>query len=160
MVERRRWGRAGEQRPATTAEGRQRQAREARQREVSRHQRVCGEQEAKRRWEAGLVVPHYITVALDLNGLYGPEVDEACGASEPDVDRWEAGELYPGWDQLCALAELAGYPVAFFVRPVEDHVDAEWTSARFHVKNWLPAPPPILEFKDGARDALVQSRLW
>lgn len=160
MPERRRWARAGERLPATTVEGRRQQLREAQQRENARYLRVRDEQEARARWEAGLVVPHYITTALDLAGLYGPEVDEACGAHEPDVDRWKAGELYPSWGQLCALAELTGYPVAFFVRPAEGRVEAEWTTAQFHVKNWTPPKPPILAFKEGARDAMVQGRLW
>lgn len=85
MAERRRWGRAGERLLATTVEGRRQQARERQQRENTRYRRVLDEQEAKRRWEAGLVVPHYITTALDVNGLYGPEVDEACGAREAMV---------------------------------------------------------------------------
>jgi hypothetical protein len=127
---------------------------------ASRGRMLAADQEARRRYDAGLVVPHFITVALDIQGLYGPEVDEACGAHEPEVDLWESGELYPSWSQLCALAELTGYPVAFFVRPAEEHVDVEWTSARFHVKNWKPAPPPILAFKASARDAMVQGRLW
>jgi hypothetical protein len=60
---------------------------------------------------------------------------------------------------LCALAELTGYPVAFFVRPAEAHVELEWTSARFHIKGWKPSVP-VLAFKDGAREAMVQGRLW
>jgi hypothetical protein len=43
--------------------------------------------------------------------LEGPEVDIACGAKEPDVDRWEEGELYPTWEQLVLLAELTGHLV-------------------------------------------------
>lgn len=58
------------------------------------------------------------------------------------------------------MAELTGYPVAFFVRPAEAHVEAEWTTAQFHMKNWKPAPSPVLAFKPGARDAMVQGRLW
>lgn len=119
-----------------------------------------GDEEAKHRWEAGLVVPHYISVALDAQGLYGPEVDEACGANEPDVDRWEAGELYPTWEQLCLLAELTEVTPAYFVRPAEEHVEVGWTTARFHVKGWTQPPPPILAFKPGARSAMVQGRLW
>lgn len=160
MAERRRWGRVGERRPATTVEGRRQQLREATAREASRGRMLAADQEAQRRHEAGLVVPHFITMALDAQGLHGPEVDEACGAHEPDVDRWEAGELYPSWDQLVALAELTGVTPAWFVRPAADRVDYEWTSAQFHVKNRKPPPAPILEFKSGARDALVQGRLW
>lgn len=118
------------------------------------------DQEARRRYDAGLVVPHFITIALDAAGLYGPEVDEACGAHEPEVDLWEAGELYPSWSQLCALAELTGVTPAYFVRPAEDRAEITWTSAAFHVKNWKPPKPPILAFKPSARDAMVQGRLW
>lgn len=120
---------------------------------------VDDDAETRRRYDAGLVVPHYITLALDAQGLHGPEVDEACGAHEPDVDRWEAGELYPTWEQLRALAELTGVTPAYFVRPVEDRVEITWTTAQFHVKNWTPKPP-ILAFKPSARDAMVQGRLW
>lgn len=121
---------------------------------------LAREQQARRRYDAGLVVPHFITMALDAQGLFGPKVDEACGAHEPDVDQWEAGDLYPSWPQLCALAELCGVTPAWFVRPAEDRVDYEWTSAQFHVKNWKPPAPPILAFKPEAREAMVQGRLW
>lgn len=39
---------------------------------------------------AGRPYPERLTAALDLRELYGPEVDIACGAVEPAVDRWEA----------------------------------------------------------------------
>lgn len=64
------------------------------------------EQQAHRDWAAGKVIPHRITTALDAHSLYGPEVDRACGVEEPAVDRWEAGTLYPTWEQLRALATL------------------------------------------------------
>lgn len=63
-------------------------------------------QKAERDWQAGNIIPWRITVALDAHALYGPEVDRACGVEEPAVDQWEAGTLYPTWDQLCALATL------------------------------------------------------
>lgn len=50
--------------------------------------------------------PSRITLVLDVAGLDGPEVDEACLAKEPAVDNWELGSLAPSWEQLCALAEL------------------------------------------------------
>lgn len=118
------------------------------------------EQEAQRRWEAGLVVPHHITTALDAKGLYGPAVDEACGAREPDVDRWESGDLYPSWAQLCALAELTEVTVAYFVRPASEAIDASWTTLRFHTKAKDMPKPPVLEFKASARTAMTQATLW
>jgi hypothetical protein len=60
-------------------------------------------------------VPWRITVVLDAKGLYGPEVDEACGAAEPDVDLWEAGVLYPTWEQVQRLAELCGVTPRFLM---------------------------------------------
>lgn len=90
---------------------------------------------AHQRWRAGLVVPHVITMALDFHDLFGPEVDLACHASEPAVDRWEAGKLYPRWDQLCALTELTQWPTARFM--VLGHpIGIADTSMRFH----LPRP--------------------
>lgn len=101
----------------------------------------------RQRWARGEVIPNRITVALDAAGLYGPEVDTACGAAEPDVDRWESGDLYPTWEQLQALADLTGLAVsAFFLRPVT----VEWTTAQFHIKNYEPPPPPVLAFKPEA----------
>lgn len=65
-------------------------------------------------WREGLVSPRAITTALDTRALYGPEVDHACGVQEPAVDQWEAGQLYPTWEQLDALAKLTEFPVQFF----------------------------------------------
>lgn len=63
---------------------------------------------------AGRPYPERITLALDSRALDGPEVDVACGAVEPAVDRWETGEEVPTRPQLELLAELTGYPLAFF----------------------------------------------
>lgn len=60
-----------------------------------------------------------ITAALDLRGLYGPEVDRACGVEEPTVDQWEAGELVPTPEQVDALARLTDFPVAYFYMPMK-----------------------------------------
>ena len=49
---------------------------------------------------------------------------------------------------------------AYFVRPAEDRAEVAWTTAQSHVKNWKPPAPPILAFAPGARDAMVQGRLW
>lgn len=71
-------------------------------------------QEAHQRWESGYLVPDRITMFLDARHLYGPEVDHACGVEEPAVDQWEAGELYPTWEQVLALAALCEVgPIVF-----------------------------------------------
>lgn len=67
-------------------------------------------------WREGLLSPRAITAALDMRELYGPEVDRACGVEEPAVDQWEAGQLYPSWEQLEALSKLSGFPAQFFTR--------------------------------------------
>lgn len=64
-------------------------------------------------------VPWRITTALDLRGLDGPEVDQACGVEEPAVDQWEAEELVPTREQVQALARLTDFPVEFFYEPPE-----------------------------------------
>lgn len=86
---------------------------------LKRVQKADGAAEAKRRWQAGLVVPHRITLALDIRRLDGPGVDEACGVQPPAVDRWEQGLTYPTWDELCRLAILTDFPVAFFTENAE-----------------------------------------
>ena len=69
----------------------------------------AGMAEARRGWARGMVRPWYISLALDARALEGPEVDLACGVEEPVVDLWEAGEIYPSFDQLCALAKLTEF---------------------------------------------------
>ncbi len=49
-------------------------------------------------WRAGKLVPWYISTLLDHGSHVGPQVDLACRVQEPDVDRWEAGHLYPMWE--------------------------------------------------------------
>lgn len=104
-------------------------------------------------WQLGLVQPFIITQALDAHGLYGPEVDEACGTFEPAVDMWEAGQLYPAWAELEALAALTGYPVGFFTTTHEP-VPFEATSMRFHLKRGQKPPAaPVLCFLPEAIEA-------
>lgn len=81
------------------------------------------EDEVFQAWREGLLSPRAITAALDMRQLYGPEVDRACGVEEPAVDQWEAGQLYPSWEQVEALSRLTGFAVRFFTG---DH-DAEIT---------------------------------
>lgn len=104
------------------------------------------------RWARGLVVPHRITLALDIRELHGPQVDQACGAREPDVDRWEAGERYPTWQQLQALAELTAFPIEFFT-PEPEQVHALGPGVMFVCKRssrtWNPVieiPAPVLAY--------------
>lgn len=142
---RRRWGKAGVR--LSSAEARQNDARRGR----TVHFQVAADQEAYRKWDAGLLVPHRITLALDSRGLEGPEVDAACGAAEPDVDRWEAGELYPTWEQLKLLSNLTGLALRFFFVPAPK--EPMWTTLEYHLPNPEPLKPPVREFKPGARSA-------
>lgn len=111
------------------------------------------EQLARERWERGQVVPHRITLALDIHQLYGPEVDIACGATEPAVDEWEAGIRYPTWEQLLALAELVAHDVRYFT-PDDPAAGAFTPDDVVFVcyrnrRNWNPRieiPAPILAF--------------
>ncbi|MDV6246297.1 hypothetical protein [Rhodococcus opacus] len=68
-------------------------------------------------WRAGKLVPWYISHLLDGGQHSGPAVDIACHAEEPAVDRWEAGQLYPTWDQTVALARLLDVPVRDLTHP-------------------------------------------
>jgi hypothetical protein len=104
-------------------------------------------------WRAGEVKPYMITRCLDVKGLYGPEVDKACGAEEPDVDLWEAGKLYPTWQQLLLLAKLCGVTPRFLCSPHE-LITVEQTSLRFHGHD-APTPPPVWGFQIDAVQAVV-----
>lgn len=107
-------------------------------------------QAAKEAHAAGQVLPWRITTALNSRGLYGPEVDAACGVEEPAVDLWEKGKLYPTWEQLRLLAGITGYPIGYFSRPGEP-VDPEDTSLAIHERaklgaRYVAAKPPVLAF--------------
>lgn len=103
---------------------------------------------ARAEWKAGRVRPWRITAALDLRKLYGPAVDRACGVVEPAVDLWEAGDLYPSWEQLQALSKLTEFPVAYFVR--EGEPLSENSTIYLHVRgNRKAAEPeeaPVLQY--------------
>lgn len=71
----------------------------------------------------GRPYPERITQALDLKLLQGPEVDIACGAVEPAVDRWETGEEVPTERQLELLAALTEMPLGFFFNPPTVRID-------------------------------------
>ncbi|AWZ24755.1 hypothetical protein CEJ39_11705 [Rhodococcus pyridinivorans] len=54
---------------------------------------------------------------MSLGGHFGPEVDAACLAEEPAVDRWEAGIEYPSWEQTVALARFLDVRVRDLAHP-------------------------------------------
>lgn len=152
--QRNQWGKAGQRLTA----------QERRRRGLAR---IRGQQRGERdlklahtQWERGELIPARITMALDLHSLYGPEVDEACGAAEPDVDRWEAGELYPTWQQVLLLSDLTGLLPKFFFLPMSDV--PLWTTLDFHMPSTEPRKPPVLRFKPEAFTAdptPIQGRL-
>lgn len=128
---------------------------------VKQVEHADGAGEAKARWTAGQVVPHRITLALDSRRLDGPEVDEACGVKEPAVDRWERGTLYPTWEQLCLLAVLTGFPVAFFTEPADENPIV--SNIRFRPSEgrhvYQAEPRPVLAFTEKAVRRTLGSRL-
>jgi hypothetical protein len=120
--------------------------------------------EARSGWEQGLVRPFRITNALDSRGLDGPEVDEACLAHEPDVDQWEAGTLYPTFEQLLALAKLTDYPAHYFVVPPTEADRLGWQFSTLHLhvskaerEEMMREPDPVLAFTSEAIRAGVAS---
>lgn len=138
------WARAGVradgQRPASVDRGRLRARASA---ELA---------DARSRWERGLVRPWVITMLLDSRRLDGPGVDVACGVKEPTVDLWEAGEVYPTFEQLQKLATLVGVTPAFLVRDHE-RIEPHTTSLALHMA--LPAPTPPVERFD--TDAIIRT---
>jgi len=149
----RRWGKAGVRLSPDEIQA----ASRARTAEANR-ERLADEQatrKAHQDWAAGRVVPWLITIALDADGLYGPEVDEACGVPEPGVDMWEAGDLYPTFEQLCALAKLTGKTPGYFMnRPGIVGIRPSETSMRFHMRV-DDEKEPVMVFKPEAIAAAV-----
>jgi hypothetical protein len=137
-----RWGKAGVRLTEGQMEQRGRAAVATRNRR--KLARDADDRIAYRLWRAGELQPYLITQALDARALYGPEVDAACGASEPDVDLWEAGELYPTWRQVLLLADLCGMTPRFLCTR-HDVIQAGRTSLRFHAP--LDDRPPVWEFE-------------
>ncbi|MGV5047572.1 hypothetical protein NXT08_04835 [Rhodococcus pyridinivorans] len=68
-------------------------------------------------WRAGKLVPFYLTELLNAGGHFGPDVDTACLAEEPAVDRWEVGVEYPSWEQTVALARFLDVRVRDLAHP-------------------------------------------
>lgn len=142
-----RWGKAGER---LNPDGTRDEKRLTQLRHRAGQARATGladDREAYQRWRGGLVIPDRITLALDMCGLHGPEVDIACGAAEPEVDQWEAGERYPSWEQLRALAALTGCTPRFFTIDNSEPIPV-WKTSMWHtmgdaeravaVREWNP----------------------
>jgi hypothetical protein len=89
-------------------------------------------------------VPQRITAALDVQGLFGPEVDRACGVEEPTVDLWESGEMVPTPEQVEALACLTGFPVHYFYKPATEPLRDVWLCGDDGCEILNPSPPPPL----------------
>jgi hypothetical protein len=85
-----------------------------------RYRMTLSQQRHERLIATGVPVPFRITTALDMLGLYGPEVDQALGVEEPTVDMWESGELVPTREQVEALARLTEYPAWVFYLPASE----------------------------------------
>jgi hypothetical protein len=114
---------------------------------LNRQRAFRGGPAERQAWEDGRLRPFVISQALDMCGLYGPQVDEACGTMEPAVDMWEAGQLYPTWDELRALAELTLYPIAFFTTVAHEAIAVGDTTLRFTLQPGEEVPPqPVLCF--------------
>lgn len=126
------WGRNGHRLDDGERESRHRSRVAAANRQAIRSAGDVARAEAL--YRGGHLSPWRITAALDAKGLWGPEVDIACGAAEPDVDLWEAGVLYPTWEQVQALAKLCGCTARFLMDDARDGSKIRWaqTSLRFH----------------------------
>lgn len=149
----RRWGKAGVRLSNDEIEAATRARVAAANKERIRDEQAMAK--ARADWAAGRVVPWLITIALDADGLDGPEVDEACGVAEPGVDMWEEGTLYPTFGQLCALAKLTGKTPGYFMnRPGIVGIRPSDTSMRFHMRV-NDEKEPVMAFRPAAIAAAV-----
>jgi len=139
----RRWGRAGQRLTPVEAEERDRV------RAAIRNKRAAGVatrlSEAKQEWAGGQMQPHSITIALDRAEQHGPKVDIALGVMEPTVDWWEAGIVYPRWQDVLNLAELCKVvPSILTCRHM--WIDPRLTTLVYHVRDEHLRPPLVLAF--------------
>jgi len=133
------WGKAGQR--LTDDEVAARRRKIFADRAEAEASKIAAEAEGRRLWRAGRLIPWCITVALDRKGLEGAEVDIACGTTEPDVDHWEAGIVYPTWEQARLLAELCGVTVPFLCQDGLLPVKPLCSRVRFDDE-----PPPVMRF--------------
>lgn len=61
--------------------------------------------------------PSRITLALDLNNMYGEAVDFALGVPSGTVDQWEEGALVPSEEEVRRLATLTEFATVWFYEP-------------------------------------------
>lgn len=151
---RRRWGKAGQRLDLDERDRQRIRAKANRARQFTQ----ADNERAWQEWRDGLACPNRITTALNMRDLYGPEVDEACLAREPEVEQWEAGERYPMWPQLLALAELTGFTARFFTTNDVVPVPIWQTSLWFHMSKaeqhaYEREPPPVMRFPRAVLDA-------
>lgn len=156
MTDQSKWGKAGQR--GAEATRRRCKARGFHRREMEQQQEK--DEQARQKWLMGLVVPAHITMALDGADLHGPQVDWACGVQEPAVDNWEAGRLYPTWEQILRLAELTGRRPSYFMAPVHDITSLYDTSMRFHLTFAERHPMPALPVHRFTYKALCEARKW
>lgn len=150
-----RWGKAGVRKTGASSQ------RELYLKALAKQRKPAQDRSNYRDWHDGKVIPYRITALLNLNMLYGPKVDEACGVAEPQVDMWEDGVLYPTWEQLQLLADLCGVsPRAFMIESTPLTFDD--TSMKFHLtaaqRREPPPPPPVLEFTPEAIAAATKTK--
>lgn len=135
----RRWGKAGQRLDDRERDQRARDA--VRRRNQALLARGQDDAIAYRLWRAGEVRPYVITQTLNARGLYGPQVDVGLAGAARHVDLWEAGKLYPTWEQLLRLATLVGVTPRFLCQRGSELAVSD-TSLRFH--GFRDDPEPLV----------------
>ncbi len=107
-----------------------------------RHREAVRKQKLDREQLSETPVPQRITTALDVMGLYGPEVDRACGVEEPMVDLWGEGKVVPTREQVEALSVLTGFPVRYFYKRATPSLRDVWLCGDDGCEVINPSPPP------------------
>ncbi|WP_263090280.1 hypothetical protein [Curtobacterium sp. RIT-PI-V] len=74
------------------------------------------------KWRAGEFRPFWIANAVRRLPGGGAELAAALGQNETIVNGWGAGDLYPGWDAVCAVAAAANLSVGELEVPAADYV--------------------------------------
>lgn len=110
----------------------------------TKYQMTLVRQREEREMAAMKPIPYRITAALDMCGMYGPEVDRALGGEEPMADEWEAGVRVPTVEQVKLLAEMTGVTPGFFYRMPEAPGGLGFMCTSGGCEPvWVGPPPPV-----------------
>jgi ribosome-binding protein aMBF1 (putative translation factor) len=97
-----------------------------------RRKRPARAPKSSQAYRSDTIYPDRVASARILMQLSIEQVAELSGIGVADLEMFETGMLTPTYEQLQVLAEVTGFPVAWFGQPPVKGWDIDQTSLRFH----------------------------